>query len=904
MADRWRAYVDARLPPLRVAREEQIRAELADQLAEVYEGARAAGASEAEAQWQAEAHIADWAALGRAVTTTCAPVESRLPRWARWRAMLRARGGGGDIRYALRGLRRAPGFTLVTVLTLALGIGANTAIFSLVEAVALRPLPFGQGQLMAVLEASRQFPQMSVSWPDYLDWRARDRDFTALAATRGSDMILAGLGTPTMVVGMRVTANYFSMLGAAPALGRTFLPADDTAGAADVVVLSDNFFRTRLRGDRTWLGRTLDLDGRARTIVGVMPAGFPGIMSATAGAQFWTPLGAYARQDASLLRRGNHAGILVLGRLRPGVTPAQALSELAAVQAALGHEYPASDAGTGVHMLRYLDLIVGNVRPALWLLAATAGLVLLIAFVNVASLALARSAARQKMEAIRAALGATRARRLRFHLAEGLALGLLGSAIGIVLAEALLRAAPALDPALVPRAWQISVNSMVVLFDAGLGCGTGLLYAWLPSLQMRERDLAAALKEGGADAARPRRLRSALVAAEIALSVLLLAGTGLLVRSLVRIERQNLGFEAPGVVSFVLGLPDNRYPTVAAQLQFFREATTRLERVPGVARVGGVFPLPLSGDNWSQPFLIAGRPTPAPGREPSTDVAAVRGDYFGAMGIPLLCGRVFQPQDTEAGAAVAVVDAEWVREYGASGGDPTAVLGERINLEGATRTIVGVVAHVQNRDITGAARAQTYFPQEQSKVNTAGMFFVLRASGSGADRQTRAAALGEPAAAAIATIDAGQPVTDVETMQARVDGFLAQRRQMLELMGAFAALALALALVGVYGVVAYTVAERTHELGVRMALGASRGRLVGMVMGQAVRIAVIGAAAGLALVVPLASWLGSFLYGVSPADPATLSVVALGLVGLAALASYPPARRAARVDPLRALRAE
>ncbi|HXE31030.1 MAG TPA: ABC transporter permease [Terriglobales bacterium] len=899
MSDYWLEYVHCHLPRLGLApeREQEIAVELAQQLEQVEREAATRGANAAVARQRAEEHFPDWAALARAIVAAEAPLAARLP-W-RLRLALAAAAAGSELRLALRGLRRARGFAVVGVLTLALGIGACAAVFSLVNAVVLQPLPYRQPQqLMAMLETSRQFPVMSVSWPDYLDWQRDNRSFQQLAAFRGSDMVLTGHGPAAMVIGARVTANYFPMLGVAPERGRTFLPSEDRAGGPAVVVLSDKFWRSRLGGDPSWRGRTLDLDGEARTVVGVMPAGFPGGAALDSQAEFWTPLRAFVGEQPSLQNRGRHAGIVVLGRLRPGVSASAAQTDMARVSGALAAAYPATNADSRVRMQGYLDLLVGDSSGALWLLLAAVGLVLLIACANVANLLLARALSTQRERAVRAALGATRGRLWLQALAEGVCLGGLGGMAGLGLAELLLRLAPVLAPATLPRAGQLGLDARVVGFTVALAVLCSLLCALAPALRLGAVGIAACLKDGG-DSPAPGgiRMRQALVAIEMALAVVLLAGAGLMVRSLARLQGIQPGFHAQGVLTFIIGLPDSQYPTRERQLAFFRRAEEKLHQLPGVAAVGGVFPLPLSGNDWEAPYTVVGAPPPAPGQEPSADIATVRGDYFAAMGIPLEAGRRLGMDDTGSAPPVAVVDIVFAQQaFG--GATPASVIGRQVKLDGVNRTVVGVVAHVQDRSLAGAPRPELYLPQEQSKLNVAALSFVMQAAAG------NPLLLAAPAEAGIAAVDAGQPVTDLFSMeQLRARG-LSDRRRMLGLLGVLALLALVLAGVGIYGVMAFLVVQRTREIGVRMALGASRGRVLGLVMGQGLRLAAIGAAIGVLLATRLDRLLGAYLFGTAPSDPLTLAAVPALLLGIAAVGCGVPARRATRVDPLAALRAE
>ncbi|MGH9480870.1 MAG: ADOP family duplicated permease [Terriglobales bacterium] len=809
-----------------------------------------------------------------------------------------------DLALALRGLRRNPGFAAVAVATLGLGIGASAAIFTVVDAVALRPLPFEQPQqLVSLLETSREFPVMSLSWPEYLDWRARNHVFSQLAGLRGSDMILTHAGTPAFVIGQRVTANYFSMLGAKPELGRTFLPGEDGAGAPDVVVVSDGFYRSRLGGDPSWLGKGIELDARVRTVIGVMPPSFAGVLPSSQGVEDWTPLGAYAAQNPSMQSRGRHAGILGVGRLRSGVSLAQARTDLAGISAQLAQQYPATEAGITASLQRFLDLIVGDLRPGLMALLAAVGLLLLIACANVANLLLARAAAARQADAVRTALGASRLRLLRQHLAESLCLGVLGGGAGLLLAKGLVSAAGASVAATLPRAGNLTLDGQVLGFTLGLALLTTLLCGLAPAWQAARRAPAPALQQGGWGlAGGGHRLRGILVAAETALALVLLIGAGLLVRSLTRLEAVDRGFDPDRTLSFIIGLPESKYPGRAQEREFFRQTAERLERLPGVQAAGGIYPLPFSGNDWEEGFTIVGRPAPASGQTPATDLANVRGQYFQAMGMRLLHGREFTENDTGAAPPVAIVDDSFARRFFSGPDALAAALGQRIVLDGKVRTIVGVVGHVMNSGLNGSSgpdvMVQTFIPQEQSDLNVGALSFVVR-SRTGDPMRLLTAAVAQ-----VNAVDPDQPVDDIKTMDQRIALSLAQRRLTLWLMGVFALLALALAAIGIYGVLNYAVAQRRHEIGVRMALGAGRGRVLAEVLGQGMRLALIGAACGLAGALALGRFGRAFLFGVSAADPLTLAAAPALLLAIAALACCLPARRATRVDPVIALRGE
>ncbi|HEY7856332.1 MAG TPA: ABC transporter permease [Terriglobales bacterium] len=813
-----------------------------------------------------------------------------------------------ELRYGLRSLRQAPAFAAIAILTLGLGLGANTAIFSMVDAVLLRPLPFPQpDRLIEARESSRNFPSMSDSYPDFLDWAADTHSFTGLAAYRNTDDVLTHAGTPAIVSGQDATAQYFDVLGIKPELGRTFTPAEDRVGAPDVVVIADRLWRERFGTNPAVLGMTMDLDARPRTIIGVMPRGFPGLAAGEDAAQYWLPLGAEATKASGLMFRGSHQGLDVLGRTKPGVTLAAARADLESVARALSQQYPKSNTGVGVTVGSYLDRVVRNDGPsALWVLLAAVGLVLLIACANVANLLLARAATRQKPNAIRAAMGASRARLIREHLIESLCLGVAGSAVGLGLALLAMRAAPLLIPPGLDmtRTDQLGLDWRVMLFTIALALTTSVIFGLAPAWQASRAGIGEILKQGGRDAASgvgAHRLRNTLVGVEMALALVLLVGAGLLIRSLLRLQQVNPGFDPHHTLTFSVDLPDVKYPTPEKSLEFFRQARERMVNLPSVSAVGMVRPLPFGGSDWENGFTIVGRPAPAPGSEPSTNYAMIGGDYFKAMGMHLLRGRNFNDDDTAKSPPVAIIDTVFAQRYW-PGADPMQnALGQQIGMGDKKLTVVGVTARVLDYGLDAATEMdrlpELFVPLAQTG-NSTDAYFVVR-TGLDSPLQLRAGVT-----AAVQAGDADQPVYDMLTMDQRVALSLAQRRLTLWLMIGFAGLALILAAIGIYGVLSYAVAQRVHEIGIRMALGADHGRVLGQIMGHGLRLAGLGAIAGLGVALIVGRFGASFLYGVGAADPVVLVAVPATLLAVAALACYLPARRATRVDPMIALRGE
>lgn len=890
----WETFVRQRLRA-----EPAVVVELAQQLEQVYDAALAEGVPEADARARAEGHVADWAGFARAVADARAPLGAPVPLGVR--LALAAAGAGADARQAIRGLVRAGGFTAAAIATLGLGIGLAVAMFAIANVLVLRPLPFPEPQrLMALLESSRQFPQMGVDWPDFQDWERNAHSFEHLAATRGTVQVLAHTqpGAPAvMVIGLRVSGDYFALLRAQPAIGRAILPADDRPSAPDVVVLSWSFFQSRLGGDRSWLGRALDMDGRMRTIVGVMPPGFPGLPSPGSEPEFWQPLAPFIAANPEFHHRSNHAGILVLGRLRAGVTQTKAEEDMSALMRSLGQEYAATNAGVTVAMQPYRDLLEGDFRQPLLMLLAASALVLLIACLNVVNLVLARSLQRQREQSVRAALGASWARLLRGQVIEALFLSVGGAAVGLTLAVTALRILAPLLPSLGLPAATLTIDANVYAVSAVIAAACGLICGLAPAALRRTEGNPALLHSRTADGATAGgRAAKVLVALEMLGSVVLLIGSGLVIHSLVRLQEVRYGFQPQGRLSFIIGLTAN-YPTPEKKLDFFREAERRLEQLPGIAAAGGVFPLPLVGYEVEEPYAITGRAQPDRGHEPTADVFFLRGNYFGAMGVPLLAGRAFTDHDDGHAANVAIIDESLARREFANEASVNAVLGRRITLGGTPRTIVGVVAHVQDRGLAERDVAEIYIPHEQSMQRGA-LSFVLRASGGDAN-QLRA-----PALAAINSIDPGLAAADLLSMEERVKADLAPRRAAAGLLGACAGLALLLACLGIYGVISFLVARRTHEIGIRMALGASRGRVMTMVLRQGVGWAAAGALLGALVATRLGPALGTLTFGIVPLDPLTYVAAPIVLLLAAVLACLLPARRATHVDPLEALRAE
>ncbi len=811
-----------------------------------------------------------------------------------------------DAAYGARTLRRDAGFTIVVVLTLALGIGTCAAIFSVVDGVLLRPLLYPGSDRLVVLEETflPRFPRLPASPGHYVDWRERSTSFESLAAVQLADGIpgregsynLTGRGEPLRLSAARVSANTFATLRTRPALGRDFTADDDRPGHADVVISSHGFWLRRLGGRADVIGQALDLNGRPFTIVGVMPRGF----ELGRAVDVFTPI---ALSETERNDRGGSHVYDVIGRLGPGITFDEAQREMALVARRLAEEHPQAggDAGrdAGVRLAPMLDARVGGVRPMLLTLLGAVGLLMLIACANVANLLLARAAGRSKEMAIRAALGAGPARIVRQLLTESVLLALAGGALGAAVARVGVSALVALAPAHLPRANEIAVDARALAFTLTLALAAGVAFGLAPAFSAMRIDLHRALKEGGRGSGhqgpRQQRLRAALVVVELAVALVLLAGAGLLIRSFARLHQARPGFEPEGAVAAALVLSPGKQREGAAQAAFAEQATARLAALPGVTAAGAVEALPFSGDVINVVALrVAGRPPPE--QHPTANVFSVTPGYFEAMGIPLLRGRRFDAHDSAGGAPVAVISQSAARGL-FPGEDP---IGERIDAVRAGpdrwREIVGVVGDVKLDRLDGDVTLQAYAPFGQAP--SASVTFVLRAPG------LAAAPAAAAVRAAIAAIDGDQPVAHVRPLGELVARSFARERFAMILFAVFSAAALLLAGVGVYGVTAYSVAQRTGEIGVRVALGARPRDVVALVLRGGGRLVATGIVAGLACAVPLAQVLRSMLFGVSPSDPFTFIAIAVLLAIVALVACVVPARRAARVDPMIALRAE
>jgi putative ABC transport system permease protein len=798
-----------------------------------------------------------------------------------------------DFRYGLRVLRKRPGFTVVAALTLALGIGANTAIFSVVEAALLRPLPYDRPeQLVWMFEDGTDVPNRSVSYPNFLDWRARSRSFEAMSTTRGWYLTLTGAGAaPESLTAWMVSAEYFDVMRARPLLGRAFLHEEDQPGGAPVTVLSHGFWRRRFGGDPDILGKEITLDDRPFTVVGVMPPEF----RHQGPPPLWVLMGQWTGQGNWMQRDVRVAGNVV-ARLKEGVSVEQARADMAAVKEGLTRESPFTNAGHVIRVVSLHESIVGDSRTPMLLMFGAVGCVLLIACANVANLMLARATTRRREFAIRAALGASRRRLLRQLLAESLLLSALGGTAGLLLAwwgVDLLRAA---EPPGLPRVGGAGLNATVALFAFGVTILSGLAFGLAPAWRASRRDAADALKAGSPSAggvAAGGRLRAALVVTEIALAFVLLAGAGLLTRSLLRLLDSYPGFDPANVLTVPFTLPQQRYADKEAVNRFQRELLARVSALPGVGAASVSNSLPGLG-SWQSDIAVEGGAPIKPGEELNVDWSIVSEDYFETMRVPLLRGRTFTEREAREGLPVVLVDENLARRFWPG----EEAVGKRIMYDSPTRhEIIGVVGNVKDFGREAEGRIRIYTPLGRAHL-ARGATLSVRAEGGAAEGLTAAVAR------EIHEIDRDLPVAGSQTLERIFGRAAGPRRFNATLLGLLAGLALTLAAVGIYGVVSYTVAQRTQEFGVRIALGAQRGDVLRLVFGRGLKLILTGVGAGLLAALAVTRVLSSLLYGVSAYDPLTFSLVALLLAAVALLACLVPARKATKVDPVIALRYE
>jgi putative ABC transport system permease protein len=904
----WRAVVEAWLASARLdpSREAEIVEELAQHLQDRYDELRVAGATADDA----------FAATLRELEEQPAPRARTLQR-----KMHAPRAGGKrmiglstlsqDLRYAARTLRKAPVFSAVVILTLALGIGATTAIFSVADAVMLRPLPYPDVERILILgEQSRNAQRMSVSWLNFQDWRDQNQVFESLGLYRGMIVNLTGGDQPERLNGSLASAAVFDTFGLRPVLGRAFQPDDDKPTAARIALISERLWRTHFNADPTIVGRQLQLNGQAHTIVGIMP---PAARIPSRLTDVWLPIGLFVETFPK--GRGAHPGLIGAGKLKPGVSFEQATASMDAIARRLEQQYPDSNRNVIVTMTPYRETIVQNIRPALLVLLAAVGTILLIACANLASLLLARADRRQREIAVRAALGAGRARLIRQMLTESLLLALSGGALGVLLAILGVRLFVASGPTSVPRIDLIAVDLRVLAFALLVSLATGVLFGLLPALRGSAPDLLATLQSTTRGATRGSRVTSTLVVVEIGLAVVLLVAAGLTIKSFAKLMAIDPGFDPTRVITMRLSLPDAKYPDRARWTRFHEDLLQRVAALPGVEAAGLNSALPLEGGGAESAVMAEGQPLPKPGSGPPPNMClfqAVTPEYFRAMGIPIVKGRAFSPRDTAEAVAVAVVDEPFARRL-FPGQDP---IGKRFafELRGEAhggppdpsqiiwREIVGVVPHVRHYGLA----TEPPFVQVYTTVAQLPIWFEQRRPSMALFVRTQVDpdAMIASIRGAVGAIDRDIPLYNIQPMVRYLANATEQPRLSVTLLGGLALLAMVLAVLGIYGLLSYAVTERQREIGVRMTFGATRGDVLRLIVGRGMMLTGLGLACGLLASWLVTRWMQTLLYEVSPHDPVTFVTIVALLGGVAFFAAYLPARRATHVDPVVTLRYE
>jgi putative ABC transport system permease protein len=800
-----------------------------------------------------------------------------------------------DLRYALRRIVRSPGFTIVSVMTLALGIGANSAIFSVVNGVLLQPLPFRDPSSLVALYHVSEGRRTTMSGPNFTDMRRLSTTLADAAAISRYRTILTGQGEPIRLNAADVSAGFFDVLGVQPAIGRTFRTEENQTGHTNVVILADGIWRQQFGGDPQIVGKNITLDGVSRQVIGVMPAGF----AYPADRVLWTPI----EHTPGFVSEQRGAWYLaVIGRAKPGVALPSVSAEIDAIGKQLAKQYPDANDALDFQAVPLHEAMVGDIRVAVLVLLGAVGFVLLIACANVANLLLARAAARETEMAVRTALGAGRGRLVRQLLTESVILSVVGAGFGLLIAVWSVELLISLRPQGIPRLNTVRVDGTVVAFTAGLAVLTGLIFGLVPAFQATRTRLASTLKEGGRGALTTRggmRMRGALVIAEMALAVMLLTGAGLLIRSFVKLASVDPGFHVEQALTFELSLPDSRYEREPQQVAFFEQLIPRLRSVPGVRDVGAVLSLPLSGSSLVLTFEVAGRPPVPPAQQPAIQVRVATPDYFTTIGIPLERGRMFNDLDRAGTQPVVLLTKAAVRQFFPNE-DP---IGKKITLgwgrgPGTPRAggeVVGIIGDVKDAGLNEADPPQLYMPYRQWPVQ--GMSVVLKTS-------IPPASVIDAARREVYAVDASIPISNLRTMEQIVSRSISQPRFYMTLLAVFAGVALLLAAIGIFGVLSYAVAQRTREIGIRMALGARERTVVALVVRHAMILASAGVLIGVGAAFFLSRTLSTLLYDTTPRDPVTFTSVAGLLLFVALFASYVPARRATRVDPIVALRTE
>lgn len=803
-----------------------------------------------------------------------------------------------DVKHGWRSLRRNPGFTIAAVLALALGIGATTAIMSVVNSVLLRPLAYADPERLVVLSHGGGG---SVAPANFGDWRAQSRAFADVAAAEYWTPNLSGSDTPESITALRLTSRMLPMLGVQPLFGRFFNDQEDQPGHNSVALLGYGLWQRRFAGDPKVVGRRVSLDGVEYTIIGVMPRNFQFAPFWTTRAELWAPLALGPR-----LADRNGSSLRIFARLRPDVSLAQARADLHAVAARLEQQFPGSNRSVTVTPL--MDLVVGDVRAPLVMLLVAVGMVLLIACANVAHMLLARAASREREVAVRCALGASRGRVIRQLLIECMILAVIGGAAGLVLAYGGIRALVAASPEFLPRAATVSLDGRVLLITALLTSATAVVFGLVPALRASAIDLAQTFKRGDRGSAGGRgRLRRLLVASEVTLALVLLVGAGLLARSFIALRGVEPGFDPRGVMTMTLSITGTRVAQPGIRTGFYREVLDRVRALPNVSAAGMINHVPIAGDNWGIPFAAEGRPKPRPGESPSARYRVVMPGYFAAMRISVRRGRDFTDSDNEQAPRAVIVNEQMARAIW-PGLDP---IGRRITFDDSTwAAVVGVAANVVSSTVAASPDNELYLPylQEAGYLRDAKKhhtyFSLVARARCAAGKSCDASTLLDPITGIVRSIDRSVAIAQPVTMSNALDSATSDTRFYVELLAAFAGIAVALAGLGIFGVMHYTVSQRTREIGIRIALGAEPRGVVRLVVGEGIRLALAGTLAGVVAALLLARLMARMLYGVGASDVVTFVATSTLLLAVAALSSWVPARRATRIDPLHALRSD
>jgi putative ABC transport system permease protein len=792
-----------------------------------------------------------------------------------------------DLRYGVRSLRNSPGFTILAILALALGIGANTAIFSVVNGVLLRPLAYGDpGRLVTILH----FGQDPVSPDDYLDWRRQSRSFQQMGAAQVWSAALTGRDSAEELPGMQVSPNLFSVLGVPALRGRTFETGDDRPGQGHVAVLSYQLWQRRFGGDPNIVGREINLNGESYTVNGIMPESFHFAPFWATNVEVWAPL----LLDKRLNDRGGRS-LRIFARLGDGVALEQAQADIDVICRRLAQQYPATNTDMTAQVIPLQEKVVANIRPTLLVLLGTVGFVLLIACSNVANLMLVRANGRKKETAVRLALGSSRWRVIRQSLVESLLLSVAGAAVATLIAEwGIAGLIASLPEGSLPRMGEVGIDQTVLAFTVLIALATGVICGLAPALRAFRTDLQESLKSGGrgSTAGRPEHLtRALLVISEVALALVLLVGAGLMLRSFEQLEAVDPGFDPHHLLTLEVAAGGKSYPTGPGRIRFFDQLRPRLEALPGVESVSLINHLPVSGDVWTLGIIIYGRPDPPPGQQPTAAYRVVQPGYFQTMRTSILRGREFSSHDVADAVPVAIVN-EALAKHHWPGED---AIGQRLRLGPKWLTIVGVAKNVKQSDWVARPDDEIYLPHAQSDASFSYMTVVMRAHGD-------PLALAKPVEAEVRSIDKDVPIAHVQSMEQVIADKLWRGRLAMTLLGLFAAVAVTLAALGIYGAISYSVSQRTGEIGIRMALGARSGDVLRMILLQGLVVVGIGVTAGLFGAWMLTRTLGSLLYGVTATDPVTFIAVPVLLIAISAVACCLPALRASKTDPVTALR--